>query len=49
MKKIPFIINGKGEVVVIKTRGMLKKIMDEKLYKVEWGFLQLRKVNYRVI
>jgi hypothetical protein len=49
MKKMPFIINGKGEAVVIKTKGMLKKIMDEKLYKVEWGFIQLRDVNYKVI
>jgi hypothetical protein len=49
MKKVPYIINGNNEVIVIKSKGLLKKIMDEKLYKVQYGFLELRDIDYKVI
>jgi hypothetical protein len=49
MKKLLFIINGNNEVIVIKSKGLLRKIMNEKLYKVEWGFLQLRDIDYKII
>jgi hypothetical protein len=49
LKKVPFIINSKGEIIVIKSKGLLKKIVNEKLYKIQYGYIELRGIDYKII
>ena len=49
MRKLPYIMNGKDQIIAIRTKGTLKRILDRKLYKVQHGFLQLRDIKYKII
>ena len=49
MSRLPYIINGKDEVIVIRTKRLLRQIINKGLYKVQYGFLQLRDIKYKTI
>ena len=49
MSRLPYIINGKDEIIVIRTKGVLRQIINKGLYKVQYGFLQLRDIRYKII